>query len=279
MTKMSLMSADLGVNSTLEYVMVMYGTNPNVTAAVEVCVEVLGLSREQLEAAMAEVESGNVTQAMDDVKAWVSAAMELHTTCIDAFLEVSPADGVTLQQQANHTDQLLSNALAFINAWAAYGDDISQWKPTGFSLPSTVDLSDLSNLHIPPIPGLGGRKLLSSHRDWTSEADNLPSWIGAHTQRHLLQVTPSCDVVVAQNGSGNFTTIQAAVDAHSVNSNRLVICVKAGTYNEQVIVPKTAKFLTIFGDGDLTVITGNRNVALMKGMTTFKSATLSKLFA
>lgn len=278
-TKMSLMSADSGVNSTMSYALLLNGTNPNVTAAVEVCVEVLGLSREQLQAAVGELESANATtrqQAMDDIKAWVSAAMELHTTCVDAFLEISPADGRTLQQQSNHTDQLFSNALAFVNALAAYGDDISQWRPTGFSLPSGVDLSNLSGLRIPPIPGFGNRRLLSSPSDWRSETDSLPSWMDAQTQRHLLQAA-SYDVVVAQDGSGSFKTIQAAVDAHSVNNKRLVIHVKAGTYNEQVIVPMAAKFLTIVGDGDLTVITGSRSVALTKGMTTYKSGTLSKL--
>lgn len=266
-TRMSLTSAESGVNSTLDYVLLLNGTSPNVTAAVEVCVEVLAMSQEQIEAAVAELESSNATTAMDDIKAWVSGAMELHTTCVDAFLEVSVADGQTLQQQANRTDQLFSNALAFVNAMAAFGDDVLQWKPMGFSL----DLSD------PQIPGFGNRRLLSSRTDWVSESDSaLPGWMDAQTQRHLLQ-TPSYDVVVAQDGTGSFKTIQAAVDAHEVNTQRFVIYVKAGTYNEQVIVPKKAKFLTIVGDGDLTVITGNRNVALMKGMTTFKSATLSEL--
>jgi pectinesterase len=278
-TRMSLTSAGSGVNSTLEYVLLLNGTSPNVTAAVEVCVEVLGMSQEQIDAAVAELESSNATtrqQAMDDIKAWVSGAMELHTTCVDAFLEVSLADGQTLQQQANRTDQLFSNALAFVNAMAAYGDDVLQWKPMGFSLPSGVDLSDLSGLRIPQIPGFGNRRLLSSRSDWVSESESaLPGWMDAQTQRHLLQ-TPSYDVVVAQDGTGSFKTIQAAVDAHKVNTQRFVIYVKAGTYNEQVIVPKKAKFLTIVGDGDLTVITGNRNVALMQGMTTFKSATLSE---
>lgn len=98
----------------------------------------------------------------------------------------------------------------------------------------------------------------------------------AGTRRHLLQTTAKYDVVVAKDGSGQYKTIQAAVNAYKVNKNRVVIYIKAGVYNEQVIVPKKAESLTFVGDGDSTVITGNRNVALMKGMTTFLSATLSK---
>ncbi|KAG0566018.1 hypothetical protein KC19_7G031900 [Ceratodon purpureus] len=281
-TRHSLRMAESGVNATLESVLHLNSTNPNVTAAADVCVEALSLCKDELEAASATLLSSDLAarrQALDDLKAWVSAALELHTTCIDAVLEVSPSDRVHLQQVSTHTDQLLSNALAFINALAAYGDDLLAWRPTGFSLPDGMDLS-----HLPKIPGLRNRRLLShpttpddrhSLPDWVSETDSPPRWMDSQTQRRLLTMPPtSYDVVVAKDGSGNYTTIQDAVDAHSENFVRLTIYIKAGVYNEQVIVPKTAKFLTFIGDGDRTVITGSRNVALMAGMTTYRSATL-----
>lgn len=272
-TRLSLQSANTGVNQTWDQVLLLNGTNPNITYAVDVCAETLGLSQDQLDAALTELQSYNAStrqEALDNIKAWVSAAMEMHTTCVDAFLEVSDPTGLVLQQQANHTDQLFSNALAFVNAMAQYGDDLTTWKNTAFSF--LGDLSD--NVHIPPIPGFGNRKLLSA--DWKTESDAPPAWVDAQTQRHLLQ-TNTYDVKVAKDGTGDYTTIQAAVDAHKANSARFVIYVTAGNYSEQVKVPKTCQFLTIVGDGDSTIITGNRNVALMTGMTTFNSATLSKL--
>lgn len=270
-TRYSLQSAETGVNSTLSSILRLNRTNPNVTAALEVCDEVLELSKEQLEAAISVLGGSNSTatkKVMDDLKSWVSAAMELHTTCIDALLEVSPEDGKRIEQDSAHTQELLSNALAFINALATYGDKIQNWKLTGFSIPSGINISDLTGVEIPPVPGFRNRRLLST-------TDSLPGWMDAQTKRHLLQA-PTYDVVVAQDGSGDFKTIQEAVNAHKENSARLVIYIKSGTYNEQVTVPKTAKYLTFIGDGDKTIITGSRNVALMKGMTTFKSATLSK---
>lgn len=274
-TRYALQSTNTGVNQTWDQVLSLNGTNPNITFALDVCSETLGLSQEQIQAALTELQSFNATsrqEAMDNIKAWVSAAMELHTTCIDAVLEVSNAQGLVLQQQANHTDQLFSNALAFVNAMAQYGDDLTTWKNTAFSF--VGDLSGLDNVHIPPVPGFGNRRLLSqASPDWMSETDSLPGWVDAQTQRHLLQ-TNSYDVMVAQDGTGNFDTIQAAVDARKVNNARWVIYVKAGTYKEQVSVPKGCKFLTIVGDGDATIITGSRSVALTPGMTTFRSATL-----
>lgn len=273
-TRLSLQQANTGVNTTWADVLLLNGTNANITDAIEVCNETLGLSQEQLEAALTELQSLNATsqqEGLDNIKAWVSAAMELHTTCVDALLEVANAQGLILQQQSAHTNELLSNALAFVNALAQYGDDLTKWKNTVSSW-----IGDLpTDVSIPPIPGFGNRRLLSaaSSPDWMSESDELPGWMDTQTQRHLLQTT-TYDVTVAKDGSGDFTTIQAAVDKYATNTKRLVIYVKAGTYTEQVNVPKSCKFLTIVGDGDTTVITGSRNVALMTGMTTFKSATL-----
>lgn len=278
LTKFSVLSAQQGVNNTLGAVVLLNGsTNLNVRAPVEVCVETLGMSSEQLNAVLLELERTNL--AFDDLKTWVSAAMELHTTCIDTFLEVAAVEYQAIQAQGNKTDQLLSNALAFTNALAVYGDDLLAWKPTVFSLPAGFELSNLTS-YLSPIPGLGNRKLLSSEKLNSESVENeynFPSWFSIQQQRHLL-ATPTYDAVVAQDGSGAFKTIQAAVDASPQNnSKRYVIYIKSGVYKEQVTVPKTAPNLTFVGDGiNRTVITGSRSVGLTPGMTTFKSATLSK---
>src|SRR2546430_2631246 len=51
-------------------------------------------------------------------------------------------------------------------------------------------------------------------------------------------------VVVAKDGSGNYTSVQAAINAVSGGS---VIKIKAGTYNETIIVPAGKSGLTIEG--------------------------------
>ncbi|KAJ0732752.1 putative pectinesterase [Helianthus annuus] len=92
------------------------------------------------------------------------------------------------------------------------------------------------------------------------------------------------DVVVAQHGSGDFKSIQKAVDyamIHRMPKKRFVIYVKAGIYKEYVEIPEIAKYITMYGDGiNKTIITGNRHcggdmlktskVGDLQGSATFK---------
>lgn len=283
-TKYSVTAASTGINTTLASVLGLNTTDEKIAAAVEVCLETLGLSLEQLDTTLATLNNSTSatilqTTLIKDIRAWVSAALELHTTCIDTVLEVNNTLGSLLQTNSSHTDELLSNALAFLASFEAYGDDLQSWKATGFSLPSNFNLSDLTNgFHFPNLTGLGHRKLLSSQLP--EDNNGLPSWVDAKVQRHLLQAAASSsyDVVVAKDGSGKYTTIQAAVDAAPQNSSkRYTIYVKAGTYAEQVNVYKNTNNLVLIGDGmNQTIITGSLHVANSTNMTTFKSATLSK---
>jgi pectin methylesterase-like acyl-CoA thioesterase len=66
-------------------------------------------------------------------------------------------------------------------------------------------------------------------------------------------------MTVAQDGSGDHKTISDAIKNIPSNyTNRYVIYVKAGVYDEMIIVPKEKENLTMYGDGmDKTIITGN----------------------
>ncbi|MFD0567247.1 pectinesterase family protein [Kitasatospora saccharophila] len=68
---------------------------------------------------------------------------------------------------------------------------------------------------------------------------------------------------VAQDGTGRYSTVQAAIDAvGSGNASRVVITIKPGTYREKVTVPADKPFVTLQGLGagpaDV-VLVGNRN--------------------
>ncbi|KAL6004901.1 hypothetical protein ACLOJK_005459 [Asimina triloba] len=106
-----------------------------------------------------------------------------------------------------------------------------------------------------------------------------PSWVGAG-DRKLLQATASpasdANIVVAQDGSGDFKTIKGAVDAASERSGsgRFVIYVKAGVYKENIELGKSFRNIMFVGDWiGKTIITGSRSV--VGGSTTFKSATFA----
>ncbi|KAJ6376531.1 hypothetical protein OIU76_025643 [Salix suchowensis] len=79
----------------------------------------------------------------------------------------------------------------------------------------------------------------------------------------------------AQDGSGDYTTVQEAVNsAPDKSQSRYVIHVKSGIYKENVEVGKNKKNVMIVGDGmDFTILTGSLNV--VDGSTTFRSATLA----
>ncbi len=64
------------------------------------------------------------------------------------------------------------------------------------------------------------------------------------------------DVIVAKDGSGDFTSVQAAIDAAPASCIKpYLIFIKNGNYNEHVDVPKTKPFLHFIGqDRDKTVI-------------------------
>lgn len=98
----------------------------------------------------------------------------------------------------------------------------------------------------------------------------------AADRRLIMQTPPSPTVVVAMDGTGNFTTISAAVSmAPNRSAGRYVIQIKAGIYNENLVISRQKMNIMLVGEGmNSTVITGSRN--FVDGYTTFTSATLSK---
>lgn len=80
----------------------------------------------------------------------------------------------------------------------------------------------------------------------------------------LATIATARDLVVALDGSGDFKTIQAAVDAVPAESaERTTILVRRGTYAELVIVPAEKKNLTLRGEdrrGTIIAATNNANL-------------------
>lgn len=104
--------------------------------------------------------------------------------------------------------------------------------------------------------------------------------------RKLLQtddsVTVSDIVVVSQDGSGNFSTINDAINAAPNNTasggGYFLVYITQGVYQEYVSISKNKKYLMLVGDGiNRTIITGDHNV--VDGYTTFNSATFGKLYS
>jgi pectinesterase len=86
--------------------------------------------------------------------------------------------------------------------------------------------------------------------------------------------------VVAQDGSGDFKTVQAAFDAIPAgNKSPMEVYVKKGVYKERVVLDSTKAFVTLTGeDKDKTILTYNNHVGMPpvdgKAMTTPTSASV-----
>jgi pectin methylesterase-like acyl-CoA thioesterase len=85
---------------------------------------------------------------------------------------------------------------------------------------------------------------------------------------------PSAIITVAKDGTGKFTTISDAIAFAPNNSDdQVVITVKAGVYEENVVIDSYKTNIVLIGDGnDVTVITGSRSSG--DGWTTFRTATV-----
>lgn len=179
-----------------------------------------------------------------DSQTWLSAAIANQQTCQNGFIDFnlgSHLESLPFMPMSN-LSKLLANSLAINKV--------------------TVSSSYNTNQG-------GGRRLL---------ADGFPWWVSAGDRR-LLQSSrgaQAADVVVAQDGSGDYKTISEAVAASAhrrSGTKRLVIYVKKGVYKENVEIKKSMKNLMLIGDGiDSTIVTGNKNA--QDGSTTFRSATV-----
>ncbi|GKV33080.1 hypothetical protein SLEP1_g41627 [Rubroshorea leprosula] len=178
-----------------------------------------------------------------DTQTWLSAAIANHQTCQNGFSDFN-ISSYNLPSMLGNFSKLVRNSLAINKAASA---------PTGL------------------------RSVKSDGRARRLLSDGFPEWVSS-ADRKLLQAgeaVPGADLVVAQDGSGNFKTITDALDAATKmrsGSKRFVIHVKKGVYNENIKVKKTLRNIMFVGDGiSATVVTGSKNQ--QDGSTTFRSAT------
>lgn len=118
------------------------------------------------------------------------------------------------------------------------------------------------------VAGLGGKP----YRDGTFDyyvneplRDDDPKGVGPFIMAALELARSAADIVVATDGTGDYRTIQAAVDAvPAYRKTRTLIRVKPGVYRERVVIPAAKQLLSLVGDDAmLTVLTYNNNAATL----------------
>lgn len=182
-----------------------------------------------------------------DLTTWLSGALGNQDTCIEGF---------------EGTNRIVQNLVAGgLNQVTSLIKDIL----TNVDPPNTKGHSVNNNGGGHPQQG---RKLIHKR-----DAHSYPHWF-RHEDRKMLQVNGvSANVVVAKDGTGNFTNVTDAISAAPDEStSRFVIYIKKGVYNEYIEISKKKWNLMMIGDGmDVTVISGNRS--FIDGWTTYRSAT------
>ncbi|KAL1363654.1 pectinesterase [Arachis hypogaea] len=188
---------------------------------------------------------------LNDKLTWQSASIANHQTCQNGFIEFN------LNSHLNFFPTMLSN--------------FSKLLSNSLSITKAVSMLEAEQ-------EVRGRRrlLLSSSSNHNKHGHGgFPEWLSVSDRRLLQAATPpKGDVVVAQDGSGNYKTITEGVAAAAKigGGRRVVVHVKAGVYRENVDIKKTVKNIMIVGDGiDATVVTADGNA--QDGSTTFRSAT------
>ncbi|XP_057744376.1 pectinesterase 3-like [Arachis stenosperma] len=215
--------------------------------AIDVCETVLDDALDRLNESIGVADEGRKVLAagkITDLETWLSAAITNQETCIDAISDVdSTAEhGVVgeVQTAMKNSTEYASNSLAIV----------------------TRILGLISKFDSP----VHRRRLLG-----------FPEWVTAADRRLLAGNVNETEthVVVAQDGSGDYTTITAAVNAVKKKSlKRHVIYVKTGIYRENIDLDKNTWNVMIYGDGKTkTIVTGNRN--FIDGVPTFETATFA----
>ncbi|KAH7315590.1 hypothetical protein KP509_21G056200, partial [Ceratopteris richardii] len=107
-----------------------------------------------------------------------------------------------------------------------------------------------------------------------------------YKQAHKYAI-PSVDIagadviIVSKDGSGEFSTVQAAIDSVPVqNTKRVVIYIKRGVYREKVFIPSTKPFITLKGENSaITYIQWDDNASTVgkdgKQLGTYGSASVT----
>ncbi|XVE88552.1 hypothetical protein DITRI_Ditri19aG0078200 [Diplodiscus trichospermus] len=229
--------------------------NTQAKSALGVCGSVFEDALDRLNDSASSLEVGKGEKLLsaskiDDLKTWLSTAITDQETCLDALEELNTTKhfNATLLEEMKtamqNSTEYASNSLAIV----------------------AKILGLLTDFNIPIHRRLFG---------FQEAGSGFPDWVSP-TERRLLQDSkPTPNVIVAQDGSGNFKTINEAVKlVGKKNESRFVIYVKEGKYVENVILDKNKWNVMIYGDGKIkTIISGSLN--FIDGTPTFATATFA----
>ncbi|XP_010551001.1 PREDICTED: probable pectinesterase/pectinesterase inhibitor 21 [Tarenaya hassleriana] len=221
--------------------------DPRTKMALDQCKELMDYAFDELKSSFDELgkfEFHKLDEALINLRIWLSAAISHETTCLEGFEQTQGNAGETMKKALKTAIQLTHNGLAIVTEMS---DFVGQMQ----------------------ISGLNSRRLLSSN--------GYPSWVDARARRLLAATVTDVkpDIVVAQDGSGQYATINEALEHVPKKKNvTFVVHIKAGVYKEYIQVNKSMTDLVFIGDGpDKTIISGDKG--FKDGITTYRTQTVA----
>lgn len=197
---------------------------------------------------------------LNDVQAWLSGALTFTTDCSAGLGQTSTALPFVSEMKGrlDASQEMISNALAMTDALVNYGPNTVLWKPPPLSKDHMLYETT---------------SFVAQHE--LSAAVSTPKWLNVK-DHNLLNGTLLASPSVTVDIYSAFSSIQRAVDlAPDWSTQRYVIYIKTGVYNEVVRIPKQKTNLMFLGDGtDKTIITGSLSDS-QPGMITWATATVA----
>ncbi|KFK32510.1 hypothetical protein AALP_AA6G251900 [Arabis alpina] len=193
-------------------------------------------------------DNGNDSRKLADARTYLSAALTNKNTCLEGLESASGPLKPKLVTSFTTTYKHVSNSLSALS---------KQRKPVNL------------------LAGTRNRRLLGLFPKWVSQKDRRFLEDSSDGYDNNGEYDPSEILVVAADGTGNFTTINEAISfAPNMSNDRVLIYIREGEYNENVEIPNYKTNIVLIGDGsDVTYVSGNRSVG--DGWTTYRSATLA----
>ncbi|XP_039039396.1 pectinesterase-like [Hibiscus syriacus] len=249
--------------------------DPRALLALENCKQLLTYSIFELHKSISKVDEldvGNIDRVLEDLKILLSATITNRQTCLDGF------HNTTTTIFRGHMKDALNMSMRL----------------SKIGLAITCELSDTLN----QLQFQGVSRGLLGHADWSSLLDESPRerrllqekepHVIGHMdsllqendprKRRIIENDPSKlkpHVVVAEDGSGDFKTIEDAITLIPHNAQEpFVIYIKKGIYEENIIFNYNMTNIALIGDGkEKTRITGRLNYD--DGLNTFNTATVA----
>ncbi|XLT08695.1 hypothetical protein HN51_054488, partial [Arachis hypogaea] len=237
--------------------------SPGIKMALDDCKDLLEFALDSLEASANLVRDNNIQAVHDqtpDFRNWLSAVISYQQSCMEGFDDSQ--DGEAKVKEQLHTQSL---------------DQMG--KLTAITLDIVTDLSKILETFGLKLDLKPASRRLMEATDNNVDAEGFPGWMSAADRKLMGNGggggggNGAPNAVVAQDGSGQFRTIKDAINSYPNGfKGRYIIYVKAGVYNEYIIIPKTAANILMYGDGPTrTIVTGHKN--FVDGVKTMQTAT------